>query len=368
MTENITDSETKIEQAFSGKIAVITSHISVSEDDYNSADGLTVKYGKDKIIHVTWPVNFVTDKKEMMDIITDLAADKDLKVLIINHALPGTNAAVDKFKEIRNDVFILYCVAHETADEVTKRANLILGVNELGMGAAMVKQARKQGAKVFVHYSFPRHMAIPSIKDRWNMIHHVCDKEDIQFINTMVPDPVGGSGFSEAQQFIFNDVEETVAKYGDDTAFFCTNCNLQAPLIEAVVDNHAIYPQPCCPSPFHGFPEALGIEIDSGQMDLNHVITEACCIAEEKNMTDRLSTWPVPAHMMFVNAGAEYAIKWINGEVSRNRINDKVLEDCMNAYIKEVVGESIEVTMESHIENGITYENCKLMLMNYLDF
>ena len=360
--------QSDVEISFPGKIAVITDHVSVSEDDYYSAGGLIAKYGEEKINHAIWPYHFMAKEEQMKAIAVELAADKDVKALIINHAVPGTNAAVDKFKETRDDVFIVYCAAHEAADEVVTRANLTLAVNDAGMGSAMVKQARKQGAKVFVHYSFPRHMAMPRIKNRRTMIQQECIRGDVQFIDAIVPDPAGEAGFAGAEQFFPGDVKKIVSRYGDSTAFFCTNCSLQVSLIKAVVDNHAMYPQPCCPSPYHGFPSALGIEARGGQADLNFVIGEACRIAAEKSMTDRLSTWPVSAGMMFANAGAEYAIKWINGEVPKIGIDSYILEEVMNNYIEDVIGEASGVYISSFSDNGRTYDNFKLVLMSYLDF
>ena len=105
-----------------------------------------------------------------------------------------------------------------------------------------------------------------------------------------------------------------------------------------------------------------------GQADLNHVISEACRIAAEKNMTDRLSTWPVSMSMLATNVGAEYAMKLLRGEVSKNGINDMILENCIKEYIKEVVGEGIEIEMVSYSKNGNTYDNYKLLVMSYLDF
>ena len=103
-------------------------------------------------------------------------------------------------------------------------------------------------------------------------------------------------------------------------------------------------------------------------MDLRHLIGEASRIAESKNMTDRLSTWPVSASMMFTNAGVEYAIKWINGEVSRTGIDNNVLVSCMRDYIAEVVGEESTIFIRANSENGVTYNNFKLIYMSYLDF
>jgi len=366
LTEHSTDD--KAGEPFPGKIAVLTNSVNMNKDNFYSAEHLIAKYGNEKIIHVTWPEDFLAEQNKMIDTVSALAEDREIKVLIINQALPGTNTAIDKLKETRDDVFIISCTIHESAVDATMRANLILEPNDTDTGSAITKQAKKQGAKVFVFYSFPRHMTLTPLLNCRSKIQETCVAEGILFVDVTIPDPAEETGISGAQQFIHEDVQRQVAKYGEDTAFFCTNCHIQSSLIKAVVDNHALYPQPCCPSPYHGFPEALGIKTDGDMADLKYVINEACRIAEEKNMTDRLSTWPVSASMMFTSAGVEYAIKWINGQVPKNRIDDRVLEDCMNAYIKEVVGEGVEVEMASHSENGITYDNFKLFLMSYLDF
>ena len=352
---------------FPGKIAIITSPANFSEDDFRSAAGLIAKYGEDKIIHRTWPDNFLHEPELMIATLAGLAADSEIKALIINQADAGTNAAVDRLKESRGDIFIVYCTTHEPVSEAVTFANLLITFNELGMGPAMVNQARKQGAKTFVHYSFPRHMTtVETLPRRLELIREECEKNGMLLLDITAADPEGEAGAEAARQFILEDVPRVVSKYGEDTAFVCTSCPLQVPLIKAVIKSHAIYPQPCCPSPFHGFPEALGLE--NAGLDLNYLISEACRIAEEKNMTDRLSTWSVSASMMFTNAGAEYAIKWIKDEVPKTGIDDEVLLDCINNYINEAVGEASNVYMHSYSENGISYENFKLILMSYLDF
>jgi hypothetical protein len=359
-------------QAFSGKIAVITGDASANKDDFNSAKLLAAKYGSAKIIHIerqseSLGNDFAGREKQFIDTVTALAADREIRALIFNQAYPGSNAAVDVLKETRDDIFVVYCSPHEPILEAAKHADLILRPNELKMGRAMAEQAKKQGAKVFVHYSFPRHMAISFVIDRRDLIRETCTALGIKFVDAAAPDPRGEIGAAAARQFILEDVPKLAAMYGEDTAFFCTNCALQTPLIKAVLDCHAIFPQPCCPSLYHGFPEALGIEIGEGQADLSYLISEACRIAAEKNMTDRLSTWPVSASMMFTNAGAEYAIRWSNGEVPKTGIENKVLLNCIDSYVTEVVGEESNVYMDSYSENGAVYDNYKIILMSYLD-
>jgi len=367
MLESDIEGETDSSLTFPGKIAVITSYLTQSEDDFHSADYLLAKYGPGKILHSTLPINFVTDRKQVIDITLQLGKDKDLKVLIFNQAAPGTNAAIEKIRETRDDIFIVSCTIHESVIETSKLANLILSTNDRNMGSAMLKQAKKQGAKVFIYYSFPRHMAMERHIHLRKGISETCTSEGIQFIDVTALDPTE-VGIEQAHKFIHDSVPKLAAAYGEDTAFFCTNCNLQAPLIKAVVNCHAIYPQPCCPSPYHGFPEAFGIDKNKGRSDLHYLIDETSRIVKEKHMTDRLSSWPVSASAMFTSASAEYGLKWAKSEVQKKGIDDDVLLDCMNDYIEKIVGERSCIFMNSHSENGVTYHNCKLLLMGYLDY
>jgi hypothetical protein len=103
-------------------------------------------------------------------------------------------------------------------------------------------------------------------------------------------------------------------------------------------------------------------------LDINYTIDETRKIAAEANMLGRLSTWPVPASMTWTNAGAEYAIKWINGEVPKTGIDDNVLADCMSAYIRETVGTDVDTTMIAYTEGGATFDNFKMVLMGYLTY
>lgn len=141
-----------------GKVAIITNTLSQNEEEYRSAELMVEKYG-DRIVHELWPDNFMAEQEQMVSIVTKIASNPDIKGLIINQAVPGTNAAVDKLLETRDDMFIVYCTPQENPPDVATRANLILQPDELKMGDNIPVQAKKLGAKTIVHYSFPRHMS-----------------------------------------------------------------------------------------------------------------------------------------------------------------------------------------------------------------
>ncbi|MCL1876255.1 MAG: DUF3798 domain-containing protein [Synergistaceae bacterium] len=346
-----------------GKVALVTSTLDQNEEEYRSAQLMVAKYG-DQIVHTTWPARFMEEQEQMISVVAKVAADPDVKGLVINQAVPGTMAAVDKLLETRKDIFIVLCTPQENPPDVAKRANVVLIPNELEMGNTIPVQSQKMGAKTFVHYSFPRHMSQPLLSGRRELMKAKCAEIGLEFVDATAPDPMGDAGVTGAQQYILEDVPKMVAKYGKDTAFFSTNCAMQIPLIKAVVETKAIYPQPCCPSPFHGFPAALGIQSDSDNPDnLNHVIAETRKIVAEKGVEGRLSTWPVPVAMMFTVGATEYAMKIINGEDSLLFLDKGVLDGCLSEYAKVPVETTAYVD-----DSGTEYPNFLFALMGFLSY
>ena len=116
-----------------GKVAIVTNTVSQNEEEYRSAQEMEAKYG-DRIVHVTWPDNFMAEQEQMVSVVAKLAHDPEIKGLVINQAVPGTNAAVDKLLETRDDVFIVYATPQENPPDVAERAQLILMPDELKMG------------------------------------------------------------------------------------------------------------------------------------------------------------------------------------------------------------------------------------------
>lgn len=358
--------ETAAEEAApSGKVAIVTNTVSQNEEEYRSAESMTQKYG-DKIVHVTWPDNFMTEQEQMITTVSKLAADPEIKAVIINQAVPGTNAAIDKLLESRDDMLIIYGTPQENPEDVAARADIILQPNELDMGPAMVEQAQKMGAKTFVHYSFPRHMAQVLLSSRRELIKEKCAELGIEFVDATAPDPTGDSGVSGAQQFILEDVPKMVAQYGKDTAFFSTNCAMQVPLIKACVSEGAIYPQPCCPSPYHGYPAALGLvsEEDSAveKMNIEDIVAQTTKALDEAGVLGRFSTWPVPVSMMMTVAGTEYAFDWMAGNT-----NGKLDLDALKVKMDEYAG--LDCQMSPYTDDaGTSYDNYQLIMMDYLTY
>ncbi|MBN2797153.1 MAG: DUF3798 domain-containing protein [Clostridia bacterium] len=344
------------------KIGILTGTVSQNEEEYRAAQAVKEKYGEEHVIIMTYPDKFMDEQETTIANVASMAAEENMKALLLIQAVPGSSAAIDKAREINPDLLIIAGVPGENPADIASRADIVFTLDELTMGRTMVEQAAKQGAKVFVHYSFPRHMSYALLSARRDLLKENCEAMGIEFVDATALDPTGDAGLSGAQQFILEDTPRMIEKYGKDTAFFSTNCGLQIPLIKSVYEGGAIYPQPCCPSPYHGFPSALGIEIpEEKQGDIDYLVDEIKAKMAEKGMTGRMSTWPVPCSMMFIEAGADYAKGWIDGEFTEKLNKDKVEE-----YFKAYAGVDIELNVLE--EEGVTYDNYLMVLLGYLDF
>ncbi|WP_242620498.1 DUF3798 domain-containing protein [Senegalia massiliensis] len=354
----------------SWKIGIMTGTVSQNEEEYRAAENVLEKYGEDKVVIQTYPDQFMKEQETTIANIVSMASDQDIKAIVIVQGVPGTSAAIDKVREMREDILFIVGTAGEDPNMIASKADVVFQMDELGMGTAVVEQAKKQGAETFVHYSFPRHMSYALLAQRRDLFKQTAEKLDMEFVDATAPDPTGDAGVSGAQQFILEDVPRKIEEYGEDTALFATNCAMQEPLIKSALNEGAILPQQCCPSPFHGYPGALGIEIPEDKKgDINYVSSEISKKIEEGGGEGRFSTWPVPMNMMFVEAGAEYAKAYLEGDIENRLDTDKITE-VFYEYVEERAGVEPSMTIVPYTDEntGKTYDNYLMVLSDFIDF
>ena len=137
---------------------------------------------------------------------------------------------------------------------------------------------------------------------------------------------------------------------------------MQVPLIQQVAELGAIFPQQCCPSPYHAYPSAFNIETKGHEGDVQYMLDEIAKKVEEYGNTGRMSTWEVPINMMMIEAGVEYGIKWAKGEIT-----DRCDEEALLKEMKAISGEATTVT---HYDEGkdTEVENFFMILCPFYDF
>jgi len=348
------------------KIALYVNTVSQNEEEYRSAEQAAKKY-PDKIVFQTMPDNFMKEQETLIANAVSMVADKSVKAFIMNQAVPGAAAAFDKIRKERPDV-LLIAINPAEQDVISSKADVVIQPDELAMGYKMIEQAKKFGAKVFVHYSFPRHMSYPLLARRRDILRQEAEKAGIKFVDATAPDPTGDAGLPGAQQFIIEDIPRKVAEYGKDTVFFSTNCGMQEPLIKTALEQGAMVVQQCCPSPFHAYPGALGIQIPPDKAgDVEYVISQIKEKIAAKGGSGRFSTWPVPAAMLSTAAAVEYSIAFAEGKTKGR--NDP---EALKAAFQKVLG-STGIDIHNYVEKTADgkeklHENYYLILCDYITF
>lgn len=345
------------------KIGIITGTVSQGEEEYQAAQQMLSEYGSDRIVTATYPDNFSTETEATIAQVVGLASDKDVKAIVFVQAVPGAAAAIDKVRETRPDMLFICGVVAEDPATVASKADICLLVDEISMGTSVIEQAVKQGAKTFVHISFARHLSYATIAARRELFVKNCEKLGIEYVEATAPDPTGDAGVSGAQQWIIENIPEYVKQYGKDTAFFSTNCAMQEPLIRTIAQENAIFPQQCCPSPYHGYPAAMGIDVAGHEGDVDYMLNSITTKVAGYGNTGRMSTWNVPVNMLMVKSGVKYAIEYCEGRTN-GTVDEKVLFKIFN---EEAGGQEVKVSNYVDETKG-TLDNFYLLLCSYYDF
>ena len=333
------------------KIGIFTGTVSQGEEEFRAAENMMAKYGEDMIIHMTYPDRFMQEQETIITNLTAMASDPLVKALVIVQAVPGMSPAIDRVRELRPDILVIAGIPGEDPAMIAARADVVLTTDDLGRGVCTIEQAHKLGAKVFVHYTFPRHMSYELLSQRRVIMRETAAKLGINFVDADAPDPTGDAGVPGTQMFITEDVPRKVAEYGKDTAFFGTNCAMQEPLIRQVVEQGAIFPVQCCPSPYHAYPGALGIKIPEDKKGNVEWILEAIDQKiVELGSAGRLSTWPIPVNMAYIEAGVEYAIDYLEGKT-----DGKLDEARMESILGEVTGGEIDLISFGDLDNFLMF-------------
>ncbi len=317
------------------KIGMVTPSLSRSEEEFRAADALNKKY-PGMVKHIILPDNFNKEQETGITQIVSLADDKDVKAIVISEGSSGILPAIQKVKEKRPEMIVVTAPIWDDPDMMAKYVDLALDTDWVRRGEFIAEKSKKMGAKTFIHYSFPTHVAKEVISKRREMMKQTCAKIGLVFVEVLTPDPQAGSSRQAMLQFLQEDIPRQIKKYGKDTAVFGTNCPMQDVIIAKAMELGFIMPEQCCPTPLQGFPAALGLEIKpDDSMDfakINNMIKEK---VKAGNMTGRLSTWPVSVSIFLPTFGFEVAKAAVEKKIDLKNI------DQVKAMAKDIAGVNV---------------------------
>ena len=343
------------------KIGIMTGTVSQNEEEYRAAQ-IELERDPDHIVTDTYPDNFMSEQETTVSKMVAMAADPELKAIVMCQGVPGAVPAMAKIKETRDDILFIIGTPQEDPATISAAADVIMYADEIRQADSIMEKCEDWGVDVLIHYSFPRHMAMELIVARHALLMENAEAVGIEMADVTAPDPTAEAGPAASQQFILEDVPQQMAKYaGKKVAFFTTNCGMQVPLQQAVLAQpDAYYPSPCCPSPYHGFPSSLGIELkisDGNETALQNVANKL----NETGAAGRFSTWAAPVAMAEIEVGVAYAKEFIAGNITERNdteallalLNDRIPGAKVNTYVNA---------------EGVTLENYYTILLAPVNF
>jgi len=122
---------------FPGIIAIVTN---ADDEEFRSAEALVQRFGAHRIMHRTWPADFIIEADTMAATLSEISSNPEVGAIIINQGVMHTNAAIDVVRRERgDDVFIAVANPQEDPREVYARVDLALEeMDELMLVAELV--------------------------------------------------------------------------------------------------------------------------------------------------------------------------------------------------------------------------------------
>ncbi len=343
------------------KIGIITGTVFQNEEEYQAAQKLKASYGE-SVITATYPDDFLEKKEQTIATVSNMAADPTVKVIVFAQTVPGVAEAIETVKESRDDILFIAGACTEEVSVIGAAADICISVDEKTLGTAMVDQAAKQGAKTFVYISFQRHLENDVFTQQKELVEKRCNELQIKFVGAEAPDPLGDTGVIGVQTWFVENIKNYIDECGIDTAFYCTNCAMQEALITQVAQLGAIYPVQCCPSPYHGYPDAFDISLEGYEDDIPYILDQIALKIKDYGNQGRMSTWAVPANAAIIDAGFQYGKMWMEGSIE-SRCDETALITCL----KETFGEGVTIRKDGEdLEEGL--ENYFVITCPFYDF
>lgn len=299
-------------------IGIVTGTVSQAEDEFRAAEKAIELYGSADeggiIKHDTYPDRFEAEQETTISKIVAMADDPQMKAVLVNQSVPGTVAAFNQIREKRPDIILVNLVAQEDTVMVENASDLVMDADNVSRGYRIIAAAKEMGATKFAHITFPRHMSIELLALRRAIMEQACKDLGIEFISLNAPDPTTDIGVPGAQQYVAENIQPWIDKYGKDTAFFCTNDAHTEPLLRGVAAGGAIFVEQDLPSPIMGYPKAFSVDIQDMAGDwkaINEAVEKAVI---EKGGDKRMGTWAYSLGYSLTLGAVDHVMEVLKGE------------------------------------------------------
>ena len=118
-------------QARPFKIGVMTGPVSQDREDFRAGELVEREY-PGRVMHITYPDNFSSETETIVAQLSGLAADPEVRVIVVGQAVPGSSAAGRRIRATRSDVLIGFVGPHEDPGVVNAACDIAIRPDPIG--------------------------------------------------------------------------------------------------------------------------------------------------------------------------------------------------------------------------------------------
>lgn len=276
--------------------------------------------------------NLADNKKDLVSLTKELAADKSIGAVIFTKAARLTNEAILMSQQI-NPELVFGCIEPEASTgNLAGISNFVFCTDWSKAAADIVANAKAKGAEYFLMTSFNRHISGSSSVDRNSLLAATlksalsseCTKQGIKFVFHNAPDPISAGG----TKVVIKNIRESIARYksdgkiaGSNVALFTTDYYITKEMIEIAKENNYIYASPSFPTAFNGIGEAIA------DVKLPAKVEDYASYNENLRNTagslPRAIVYNFALESVFIEAAVHLAFDILAGKVNDDNISQK---------------------------------------------
>ncbi len=312
------------------KVAILVAPEAQYPEDYKAAQELAAEY-PDTIVVKEYKDSRILEGGDpgIITLSKELAGNAEIGAIIYARATQYTRNAIYKAKEINPQIVTVCIEPEDEINELADLANLIFCIDWAKAAEDIVAQAKAQGAKYFVAYSFSRHISKNSlIRGEIDAFKTACETQGITYMYESSEDTNKTAGIAGAQKYI----KESVARLylnnkieGKDVALFSTDSSVQKTLIEEANSRGLIYVCPSFPTAYNGLGEVYEIAKPEKISDVAAYIENAkAAVAADTSGTARLSIYKTPIAAYLLKAAVHSTFDILGGKITADNMAEKV--------------------------------------------
>ena len=205
------------------------------------------------------------------------------------------------------------------------------------------------------------HLAMEKMQRRRAIMIQTCNELGMEFVDVSAPDPTSDVGIAGAQQYILEQTPAWIERYGQNTAFFCTNDAHTEPLLRQLMQYGGYFVEADLPSPLMGYPGALGIDLSAEAGDFPAILAKVEAAIVEQGGAGRFGTWAYSYGYTTTAGLGRLAIEAVEAEMNGEEYDYTSIRNIRKAFQAYTPGANWNGSYYVDANSGVSSDNFVLV-------